>query len=442
MAEERWYGKRRKARALGALAAVAAGGLAAIAVPAGAASAATASAPTQTLSCTTAGEHAFTVPYGTTSIHVVAIGGRGGGGYTLGGPGARVEADVRVSGGSTLYAEVGGNGAPAVPTMGVRAAGGANGGNPGGAVTSAAIAQAWGVSPASGAGGGGASDLQTCPVASCQPINTGTSAMLLLVAGGGGGAGSDNEGGSGGTPVGGDALLPAGAWWAVENGGGATDSADGSNWQYTTLLIHPGPQPANAQCAGDSGDSFGGGGGGGGFYCGGGGGSPSGVAAGGGGGSSYGPAGSAYSVSTQDPSVTITYQTAFRLAPASRSSLTLDGASGYVVQQVPTGARSQLWQLVPQGAQFEIVNLANGGCLTTFGSAGTQLFLYDCTPSQYNLWQLPANFGLSASGSLIWNPACNLFVDVSSGSTTAGAAIDAQPYNGGNANQYFLTFPG
>jgi hypothetical protein len=100
---------------------------------------------------------------------------------------------------------------------------------------------------------------------------------------------------------------------------------------------------------------------------------------GGGGGSSYGPAGASYSTTSQGASVTISYQAAFLLAPASRSSLALDGASGYVTQQVPDGASSQLWELVPQGSLYQIVNLADGDCLTTSGSAGAQLFLWFCT---------------------------------------------------------------
>jgi hypothetical protein len=42
---------------------------------------------------------------------------------------------------------------------------------------------------------------------------------------------------------------------------------------------------------------------------------------------------------------------------------------------------------------------------------------------------------------LIYNPACNLVIDVSGGSISAGAAIDAWPYTG-SASQYFLAFPG
>ncbi|HTU76761.1 MAG TPA: RICIN domain-containing protein [Trebonia sp.] len=437
MAERcRWQDGMRMARAGGALAAVVVGALAAVLVaPTSPASADTVSAPTQTVSFTTVGEHAFAVPLGLTSIHVVAIGGAGGSGYVPGGLGARVEADVRVSPGSTIYAEVGGNGASTDLRQNEIAAGGANGGESGGAWQTDGWAQQLGVLPDSGAGGGGASDLQTCPVASCQPIDAGSGA-LLLVAGGGGGAGAQSQGGDGGTPTGGNAIPGTGDPLAnMEIGRGATDTQAGTSLENVANFGEW------EHCPGDSGDSFGGGGGGGGYYCGGGGAIVE-ESGGGGGGSSYGPAGASYSVVTQAPSVTITYQTAFELAPASRSSLALDGAGGYVTQQVPSGSSSQLWQLVPQGSLYQIVNLATGQCLTTWGNAGGQLFLWFCTPMPQNEWQLPPNFGASGNGSLIENPAYNLFMDVFGGSTTAGGAIDAWPYNGGYANQYFLTFPG
>jgi hypothetical protein len=66
-----------------------------------------------TVTYTDAGEHVFTVPAGVTSLHVVAIGGKGGGGFAPGGAGARAEGDLTVTSGQTLYAEVGGAGAPA-----------------------------------------------------------------------------------------------------------------------------------------------------------------------------------------------------------------------------------------------------------------------------------------------------------------------------------------
>ncbi len=45
-----------------------------------------------------AGREAFTVPAGVTSIHGVAIGAAGGGGYAPGGTEARVEANISTSG--------------------------------------------------------------------------------------------------------------------------------------------------------------------------------------------------------------------------------------------------------------------------------------------------------------------------------------------------------
>ncbi|HTJ39796.1 MAG TPA: RICIN domain-containing protein [Dactylosporangium sp.] len=404
----RRYGGMLSMKTWGALAAVFAGSMAAIAGPAGPASADGGGVPTATVSFTQVGEHAFTVPPGVTSIHVVAVGGRGGDTSLMafGGFGARVEGDLRVIPGTTIYAEVGGNGAPETTEPGHTAAGGANGGGPGGAWTDAELAQSEGFVPASGAGGGGASDIQTCSVATCQPINTGSPA-LLLVAGGGGGAAGLGTGFHAGRPT----VAGAG--------------------------------PA-AHCAGRDDAIFGTGGGGGGYYCGEAGASSAELGFvvygnGGGGGSSYGPAGAQYSVVTENPAVTITYRTAFRLAPASRSSLTLDVAGINVVQQAPSGASSQLWRLTAQGSLYQIVNQATGQCLTTDGAAGDQLFVWPCFVQAQQLWQVPGAFGYGTNGSVIRNPAYDLYVDVSGGSTAAGAAIDARPYNGG-ANQYFLTF--
>src|SRR3984957_7673618 len=134
-----------------------------------------------TVTCTfSAGpEGTFTVPDGVSSIHVVAVGGAGGG--TLGGsggPGAQVTADLGVTPGSTLFAEV------------------AIGGGAGGA---------------DGAGGGGESDLRTCSVTDpgCPPVGRRLEDPRLIVAGGGGGAGAAGGGGSGGAAgVGTNACNP------------------------------------------------------------------------------------------------------------------------------------------------------------------------------------------------------------------------------------------
>jgi hypothetical protein len=81
-----------------------------------------------TVTYTDVGEHVFTVPAGVTSIHVVAVGGKGGGGFALGGAGARTEGDLTVTPGQTLYAEVGGAGAFASQTAWKSAPGGVYGG--------------------------------------------------------------------------------------------------------------------------------------------------------------------------------------------------------------------------------------------------------------------------------------------------------------------------
>src|SRR3954454_10821207 len=86
-------------------------------------------------------EQQFVAPAAASAIHVVAIGGHGGPSAGAGGRDAKVTADVAVSGGQTLYVEVGDNGADG-------GAGGFNGGAQG------------------AAGGGGASDVRTAPRAS------------------------------------------------------------------------------------------------------------------------------------------------------------------------------------------------------------------------------------------------------------------------------------
>jgi hypothetical protein len=90
----------------------------------------------------TGGEQSYVVPGGVTEVQVFAVGANGG--PTFQNPvrgeglGATVSADLPVSGGQTLYVEVGGNG--------TYSAGGFNGGAPG----------------SLRAGGGGASDVRTC----------------------------------------------------------------------------------------------------------------------------------------------------------------------------------------------------------------------------------------------------------------------------------------
>ena len=127
---------------------------------------------------TSPGLDTFMVPTGVTQVMVTAVGGAGGDGLTYtngdtlatgasGGPGAEVTATVPVTGGSTLYLEVGTDGGPATGDAASSTcspgAGGTNGGGAGG--PGRCDAQ-------SGGGGGGASDLRTS-----------TSAALTGVAG-------------------------------------------------------------------------------------------------------------------------------------------------------------------------------------------------------------------------------------------------------------------
>ena len=109
--------------------------------------AAPALADTQTFLHTGA-EQTFTVPGGVSTVHVVAIGGRGGGSANAvvrGGEAHQVTGDLGVTAGQTLYLEVGGSGQNASD-------GGAGGFNGGGA----------GATGSSG-GGGGASDVRAFP---------------------------------------------------------------------------------------------------------------------------------------------------------------------------------------------------------------------------------------------------------------------------------------
>src|SRR3954463_15131456 len=133
-----------------------------------------ASAATITKFTYTGAEQNFTVPAGVTSMHVVAIGGKGGANHyqtVCGGFGAMVSADIAVTPGQVLIVAVGGNGGDA--ENGPGGAGGFNGGgaggNPGGQGSFGA-----------GGGGGGMSDVHT---------SEGFLAGLIVAAGGGGSGG-------------------------------------------------------------------------------------------------------------------------------------------------------------------------------------------------------------------------------------------------------------
>ncbi len=254
----------------------------------------------------TGGEQTLVVPAGVTSVHVTAVGGRGGGAFTGGGAGgaaAEVEGELSVTPGETLYVEVGGNGRSELEGGG----GGFNGGGSGAPI------------PFGAGGGGGATDVRTAPSgAGLSPD------PRLLVAGGGGGGGG----------FGVLCLAAGGAGGAAGEAGEAGHCGDDGG--------HPGTQTAGGQpgvngCgpgeegrlgAGGAGGGDGlfdnfcanstGGGGGGGLYGGGGGcGASQNAGGGGGGGSSLVPAGGSVTkaASSEQPHVEIAYTQSLPEAP-------------------------------------------------------------------------------------------------------------------------------
>jgi hypothetical protein len=232
-------------------------------------------------------EQTFTVPPGVTSLHAIAVGGRGGTGASNGGGGgfgALATADLPVTPGQVLYVEVGGNG----PSDG---SAGFNGGGTGGAGSSAA-----------GGGGGGASDVRTAPRAAGSSLLT----RLITAAGGGGGGGAAISGGDSGAEGG--------------NAGMAGENSGGGGGQAGTTTT--GGMPGAGACSGTQGQlgtggaggtlcsGAGGGGGGAGVYGGGGGGASSAGGGGGGGSSGFDPSATNTSVSVDNtglPSITLTY---------------------------------------------------------------------------------------------------------------------------------------
>jgi hypothetical protein len=162
-------------------------------------------APAGTVTFSTVGAHAFTVPLGHTTVTVEAWGAQGGG--SSGGLGGYATAVVPVTSGEVLVVNVGER--PSGQSRGWN--GGGRGGNGG------SILYIGNFNP--GSGGGGASDVRR---------QAGTLTDRLVVAGGGGGASSGGGGTGGGSAsgasgVGGDGAdggLLSGTLCAGGGGGG------------------------------------------------------------------------------------------------------------------------------------------------------------------------------------------------------------------------------
>jgi hypothetical protein len=247
----------------------------------------------------TGGEQTFTVPSGVTSVHVIAVGGRGGTGSGApagGGFGAVAIADLAVTPGQVLYVNVGGNGEDAIGSSG--GAGGFNGGGSGGPIGTR------------GGGGGGASDVRTIP------RSVGTSPFSrLVVAGGGGGSGGANSGGAGGDAgeAGANAtMVPAFGGQpgtATAGGAGGGGGCAGNAGQLGEGGDGVSLRSDGGSCSGGGSPGVGGGGGGG-IYGGGAGGTSSAGGGGGGGSSGFAPEATNTSIQTDttgSPAVSIVY---------------------------------------------------------------------------------------------------------------------------------------
>jgi uncharacterized repeat protein (TIGR01451 family) len=264
------------------------------------------------------------VPRGVSTVHVVAVGGRGGAGpHSVGGFGARITGDFDVNAGDPLYVLVGGNG-------GAWSFNGLNGGFNGG-----------GHGELDSGGGGGASEVRTSAVDA--------NSQIIVAAGGGGGGGArtfaiaGGDGGIAGLRGGGgaDAPLVPGREGGTGGAGGqpGTSSAGGTGGPggLSGGSIADGCEghPGLAGVGGNGAfipNSFcqnGGGGGGGGVYGGGSGGGggiendpdlTSGGGGGGGGGSSLVPAGgTATTDATGQPRIVISYTAPLVVTPSTVS---------------------------------------------------------------------------------------------------------------------------
>jgi uncharacterized repeat protein (TIGR01451 family) len=184
----------------------------------------------------TGAEQTYIVPLGVTSVTIQATGAPGGTGVFAGAPGglgALVTATVPVSPGETLYVEVGGPGVTGACTGTSSTGRTFNGGG----------------STDCGGSGGGASDVRTCPMATCPDATPDT--RLVVAGGGGGSGGAENPGLGGAGGQGGDpAATGAGNGGAASNAGPAGPGVDGG---FGPPAGTGGPGTVSFPCTGDNG---------------------------------------------------------------------------------------------------------------------------------------------------------------------------------------------
>ncbi|MGW3731915.1 Ig-like domain-containing protein [Streptomyces sp. NPDC005148] len=322
-----------------------------------------AAAPPQptTVTFTTPGETAFTVPAGVTSVSITTTGAAGQNGsapVSLGAAGATVSGTVTVpTGVTTLYVNVN--------------TGGGSGGT--------------GVFGTAGAGGG-ASDVRTCSASAPGCVLTGVPGTdpRLIVAGGGGGGGASLDvhgpGGAGGSAgdVGQQGLARA---QGGAGGGGGTATTGGAGGVTCSFFA--------ADDGGDGSEGTGGtggvggatgGGGGAGWFGGGGGGGCNGLktdqtnfyggSGGGGGGSNRLPAGGTSGPATGPASVSITY-TLVDTTPPAAPVITTPGDGSTLGDSTPAFAGTG-----EAGSKVTVTDAGSTVCTATVDKVGK----WACTP--------------------------------------------------------------
>jgi hypothetical protein len=179
-------------------------------------------------------EQSYTVPSGIVLLSVQAVGGPGGGATGTGGSGLALTAQLPVTPGEVLYAEIGEPGSTAGGS-------GFGGGGAAGPTSSGATT--------TGAGsGGGATDIRTCSETAKNCPGGGTSSgSRLIVAGGGGGGGG--QGSSIGTVCG---FSRSGGNAGSGNGSGGTVVTTSSG---TVILGSPDATTAPSTPAGGGSDT-------------------------------------------------------------------------------------------------------------------------------------------------------------------------------------------
>jgi hypothetical protein len=327
----------------------------------------------------TGAEQTFPVPAGVTSIHVVAVGGRGGigtGSGAPGGMGARVTTDLSVSPGQTVFVEVGGNGEDGAGNSGGK--GGFNGGG------ECFVEESSG---SGGGGGGGASDVRLT-----SRSQAGSLASRLVVAAGGGGSGGSGSGGAGG------AGGQDGGGGAGTEGGGAgsvgTPTAGGTGKPNVGTNGTVGQGGKGGYPYSKSGGGAGGGGGGGLFGGGGGGGALNISSGGGGGGGGSSTGGDVAPDTTGVPSVTISYST-----PAPGGTAGNGTGGGNVVLDTTLDAHPpKVIETSKEKARVRFRFSANQGGARFLCKLDSSVFTPCASPKGYRVLPGPHTFKVKATG--------------------------------------------